>query len=56
MENVDDFIQQAVNKGYEESMLRSAKRLKYKIQLANEKHNKLVKKRKLERKNRKASR
>lgn len=56
MEKLDDFIQEAVNKGYEESMLRASRRMKYKIQLANEKHNKLRKKRKLERKNRKASR
>ena len=58
MENnkLDDFIQQAVNNGYEESMLRMAKRVKYKAQLANEKRNKLRKARKAERQNRKKGR
>ena len=53
---LDDFIQQAVNKGYEESMLRIAKRVKYKAQLANEKRNKLRKLHKLQRQNRKKGR
>lgn len=58
MENnkLDDFIQQAVNKGYEESMLRMAKMVKYKAQLVNEKRNKLRKARKAERQNRKKGR
>ena len=58
MENnkFDDFIQQAVNKGYEESMLRMAKRVKYKAQLANEKRNKLRKLHKMQRQNRKKGR
>ena len=58
MENnkLDDFIQQAVNKGYEESMLRMAKRVKYKAQLANEKRNKLRKLHKMQRQNQKKGR
>lgn len=53
---LDDFIQQAVNKGYEESMLRMAKRVKYKAQLVNEKRNKLRKLHKMQRQNRKKGR
>ena len=53
---LDDFIQQAVNKGYEESMLRMAKRVKYKAQLSNEKRNKLRKLHKMQRQNRKKGR
>lgn len=53
---VDDFIQKAVNAGYEESMKRAIKRIKYKRQQFNEKRNKIRKARKLERSNRRKGR
>lgn len=53
---VDDFIQKAVNAGYEESMKRAIKRVKYKRQLYNQKLNKIRKARKLERNNKRKGR
>ena len=48
----EDFIQQAVNKGYEESIARAMKRVKYKQERYNEKANRNRIKRKIERRNR----
>lgn len=48
----DDFIQQAVNRGYQQSVERAKKRIAYKMQQANCKRNKLKAKRKIERQNR----
>ena len=56
MDDLDDFIQDAVNKGYEQSMTRAIKRVKHKEQIAREKRNKIRKKRKNERKNRRLGR
>ena len=52
----DDFIQQAVNKGYEESIKRAQKRILYKRERYNEKRNKIRVKRKIERQTRKKAR
>lgn len=52
----EDFIQQAVNKGYEESIARAMKRVKYKQERYNEKANRNRIKRKIERQNRKRAR
>lgn len=54
--NIDDFIQQAVNKGYEESLERARKRILYKRSRYNEKVNKIRVKRKIERQARKKAR
>lgn len=54
--NIDDFIQQAVNKGYEESLERARKRILYKRSRYNEKVNKIRVKRKNERQARKKAR
>lgn len=53
---IDDFIQQAVNRGYQQSVERAKKRIAYKMQQANRKRNKLKAKRKIERQNRKKAR
>lgn len=53
---VDDFIQKAVNAGYEASLLRGIKRVKYRRQMYNQYMNKIRKARKLERKNRRKGR
>ena len=52
----EDFIQQAVNNGYEESIARAMKRVKYKQERYNEKANRNRIKRKIERQNRKRAR
>lgn len=54
--NIDDFIQQAVNKGYEESIERARRRIIYKRERINEKRNKIRVKRKIERQARKKAR
>lgn len=54
--NIDDFIQQAVNKGYEESIKRAQKRILYKRERYNEKRNKIRVKRKIQRQARKKAR
>lgn len=54
--NIDDFIQQAVNNGYEESIKRAQKRILYKRERYNEKRNKIRVKRKIERQARKKAR
>lgn len=51
-----DFIQQAVNNAYEESIKRSFKKLNYRIMLNNKKRNQIKVKRKQERQNRKKGR
>lgn len=51
-----DFIQQAVNKAYEESILRSFKKLNYKRMMQNKKRNEQIKKRKMERQNKRRAR
>lgn len=51
-DKINDFIQQAVNKCYEQSMDRAIRRIRHKEQLAREKRNKIRKARKAERKNR----
>lgn len=56
LDNIDDFIQQAVNKGYEDSIERARRRIIYKRERINEKHNKLRVKRKIERQARKKAR
>ena len=53
---VDDFIQKAVNAGYQQSMERAIKKIKYKRQRYNERMNKKRKARKLERNNRRKGR
>ena len=53
---IDDFIQQAVNKGYEESVERARKRIIYKRSRYNEKVNKIRVRRKIERQARKKAR
>lgn len=53
---IDDFIQQAVNRGYQQSVERAKKRIAYRMQQANCKRNKLKVKRKVERQNRKKAR
>lgn len=55
-DKIDDFIQQAVNKGYEESMKRAMKKIQYKRDRYNEKINKIRKARKAERRNRRNGR
>lgn len=54
--NIDDFIQQAVNRGYEESIKRAQKRILYKRERYNEKRNKIRVKRKIERQARRKAR
>lgn len=49
---IDDFIQQAVNRGYQQSVERAKKRIAYRMQQVNRKRNKLKAKRKIERQNR----
>ena len=56
MSDDEDFIQQAVNAGYEASIKRSMKRVQYKHARYNEKLNKIRAKRKVERRNRKNGR
>ena len=53
---IDDFIQQAVNRGYQQSVERAKKRIAYRMQQVNRKRNKLKVKRKIERQNRKKGR
>lgn len=55
-DKIDDFIQQAVNKGYEESMKRAMKKIQYKRERYNEKVNKIRKARKVERRNKRNGR
>lgn len=55
-DKLDDFIQQAVNKGYEESMQRAMKRIQFKRERYNEKVNRIRKARKLERRNKRNAR
>ena len=52
----DDFIQDAVNKAFEESLKRQQKRIAYKIQLTNRKRKINKVRRKIERQNRKKAR
>ena len=52
----EDFIQQAVNKGYEESVNRWQKRINYRIAENNRKRNIKKAHRKIERQNRKRGR
>ena len=52
----EDFIQQAVNKGYEESVNRWRKKIEYKIMMKNKKRNIKKRKNKLERQNRRIGR
>ena len=52
----EDFIQQAVNKGYEESMNRWRKRINYRIAENNRKRNIKKTRRKIERQNRRRAR
>lgn len=54
--NIDDFIQQAVNKGYEDSIERARRRIIYKRERYNEKRNKIRVKRKIQRQARKKAR
>lgn len=54
--NIDDFIQQAVNKGYEDSIERARRRIIYKRERLNEKRNKIRVKRKIKRQARKKAR
>lgn len=54
--NIDDFIQQAVNNGYEDSIERARRRIIYKRERYNEKRNKIRVKRKIERIARKKAR
>lgn len=55
-DDTKDFIQQAVNKAYEESITRSFKKLNYKRSLYNHKLNLIRSKRKQERQNRRKAR
>lgn len=53
---LEDFIQKAVNKGFEDSVNRYRKKIEYKISQRNKKLNILKRKRKNERQNRKKAR
>lgn len=53
---LDDFIQKAVNQGYEESVKRYRRKIDYKISLSNRKRNLNNKKRKQERQNKRKGR
>ena len=53
---LDDFIQKAVNQGYEESVKRYRRKIDYKISLSNRKRNLNKKKRKQERQNKRKGR
>lgn len=55
-DELDDFIQKAVNKGYEESVKRYRRKIDYKISLSNRKRNLNKKKRKQERQNKRKGR
>lgn len=50
---LDDFIQKAVNQGFEDSVNRYRKKIEYKRMMVNKKLNILKRKRKNERQNRK---
>ena len=53
---LDDFIQKAVNQGFEDSVNRYRKKIEYKRMMVNKKLNILKRKRKNERQNRKKGR
>ena len=53
---LDDLIQKAVNKGFEDSVNRYRKKIEYKRMMVNKKLNILKRKRKNERQNRKKGR
>ena len=53
---LDDFIQKAVNQGYEDSVKRYRRKIDYKISLLNRKRNLNKKKRKQERQNKRKGR
>lgn len=53
---LDDFIQKAVNQGFEDSVNRYRKKIEYKRMMVNKKLNILKRKRKNERQNRKKPR
>lgn len=53
---LDDFIQKAVNQGFEDSVNRYRKKIEYKRMMSNKKLNILKRKRKNERQNRKKGR
>lgn len=53
---LDDFIQKAVNQGFEDSVNRYRKKIEYKRMIVNKKLNILKRKRKNERQNRKKGR
>lgn len=53
---LDDFIQKAVNQGFEDSVNRYRKKIEYKRMMVNKKLNILKRKRKNERQNRKKAR
>lgn len=55
-QELDDFIQKAVNQGFEDSVNRYRKKIEYKRMMVNKKLNILKRKRKNERQNRKKGR
>lgn len=55
-DNTKDFIQQAVNNAYEQSIMRMFKKIEHKRTLENKKRNIKIKKRKIERQNRRKAR
>ena len=56
MSELDDYIQKAVNEGYEQSIKRYQKKIEYKIAQGNRKRKINRKRRKMERYNRKKGR